>query len=148
MCKYSYLKMCNFSYLHTCIYSYLVQMYEMYLKNQLRMTTFLLRIIPFTGFVPVWMFLMPRGCGVPQAFQASSPFRRSSFILPNYLYFSSSVSVTAACPPQIYGFSRRSANLFVAFFIGALPTFPARNPRRWSCGCWRTRGSRSGGRSL
>ena len=37
---------------------------------------------------------------------------------------------------------------FCSFFIGSLPTFPARNPRRWSCGCWRTRGPRSGGRSL
>ena len=51
-----------------------------------------------------WMFLMSRGCEPPQAFQASLPFRRSSFIFPIYLYFSSSVSVTAACPLQIYGF--------------------------------------------
>ena len=40
MCKYSYLKMCNYSYLHTCIYSYLVQIYKMYLKNQLQLNTF------------------------------------------------------------------------------------------------------------
>ena len=56
MCKHSYLKTCKFSYLRTCIYLYLAQMYEMYLKNQLQMTTFLLRIMPFNGLAQFLCF--------------------------------------------------------------------------------------------
>ena len=111
MCKYSYLKTCKFSCLCTCIYLYLAQMYEMYLKNQLQMTTFLLRIMPFTGFVPVWMFLMSRGCEAPQA---SPPSGGAVLILPNRLNFSTFVSVTAACPLQICGF-RGGRQIFLYF---------------------------------
>ena len=56
MCKYLYLKTCKFSCLCTCIYLYLAQMYEMYLKNQLQMTTFLLRIMPFNGLAQFLCF--------------------------------------------------------------------------------------------
>ena len=109
---------------------------------------FLLRIISFNEFVSVWMFLMSRGCEPPQAFQANLPFRRSSFIFPIYLYFSSSVSVDGGLFASNIRFSRRPADSFVTFLTGTLPPSSVRILHQWSCGCWRIRWPRSGGRSL
>lgn len=92
--------------------------------------------------------LMSRGCEPPQAFQANLPFRRSSFIFPIYLYFSSSVSVDGGLFASNIRFSRRPADSFVNFLTGTLPPSSVRILHQWSCGCWRIRWPRSGGRSL